>query len=148
MNTRNLVAIVAVIVIIIIAASAYVLLMMGPTSTTTSTTSTTSITTTSTTSTTAAVTTITMVAQNIKFNVTNPTIYLKVGQTVKFVLMNQDSDTIPHNFYIKNFPNASTSTINPGQTASFTVTFSTAGNYTYHCIVHPGLMDGNIIVQG
>jgi plastocyanin len=89
-----------------------------------------------------------MVARNIRFNATNPTIYLKVGQTVKFVFINNDTDSIPHSFYIKNFPNASTPTLGPGQTASFTVTFSTAGNYTYACIVHPGLMDGKIIVQG
>ncbi len=89
-----------------------------------------------------------MVAQNYKFNGTNPTIHLNVGQTVKFVFINNDSDTITHSFYIKNLTNAATPIINPGQTASFIFTFSTAGNYTYACSVHPSLMFGNIIVQG
>jgi plastocyanin len=106
----------------------------------------TSTTSTTTTSTSESIT-ITMVAKNQRFNETNPTINLKAGQTVKFVLVNQDNSGMPYNLCIKEFANACTPVIYPGQTTSLTVTFSTAGNYTYACTVHPTLMDGQIIVQ-
>lgn len=34
--------------------------------------------------------------------------------------------------------------LDPGDT--FTVTFDTVGNYTYHCVFHPGWMRGTIMV--
>ncbi len=149
MQKQAFYAIIAVVVIVVTAASIYVLYFMPPntTTTTSSTTTSTTTTTSSTTTSTTATTTITLIAKDTRFNATNPTIHLKVGQTVKFIIINQESGSMPHSLYIKEIPSASTSTITPGQTANFTVTFSTGGNYTYACAVHPGIMDGKIVVQ-
>ena len=129
-----------VVVIIIAAASVYALYFMPPSTTTTTST------TTSTTTTTTPSIVINLIAENIKFNTTNPTINVKVGQTVNFVIINKD--TVSHEFTIKDIPGAATNILSPGQQQTITVTFNTAGTYGYYCSVHPGLMDGQIVVQG
>jgi plastocyanin len=86
---------------------------------------------------------ITIVAKDIKFNATNPTITVKVG-SVQITVINQD--TAPHNFLIKEIPSASTGLLNPGQSQTITVNFATTGTYNYYCAVHPGQMDGIIKV--
>ena len=50
---------------------------------------------------------ITLVAKNIKFNATNPTITVTVG-SVAITIINQD--TVPHNFLIREISSASTGT--------------------------------------
>jgi plastocyanin len=86
---------------------------------------------------------ITIIAKDVKFNVTNPTIGVKVG-SVKITIINQD--TFPHNFLIKEIPSAITGIINPGQSQTITVNFTSTGTYNYSCAVHPGQMDGKIQV--
>jgi heme/copper-type cytochrome/quinol oxidase subunit 2 len=80
-----------------------------------------------------------LVAANIKFNGTNPTIYVPVGQEVTLTIVN--SDAMAHTFDIDEL-NIHTGTINPGQTVMVTFTMASATSYTYYCSIHPGLMDG------
>lgn len=88
--------------------------------------------------------TITLVAESIKFNASNPTFTVKKGEPVKITIIN--NDTLVHNFIINEIAGATTSTINPGGRQTITVTFPTAGTYNYQCSIHAGLMDGTITV--
>jgi plastocyanin len=86
---------------------------------------------------------ITIVAKETKFNVTNPQITVTTG-SVGITIINQD--TVPHNFLIKEIPSVSTNILNPGQSQTITVNFTSTGTYHYYCSIHPGLMDGTIQV--
>ncbi len=169
MATRNTYIIAFIVaIIVIVAVSAFVQSgMLGtnpyyPPTTSTTTTGSTSSTTTSTststststtsssTSTTSqgggggAATAVTLVAQNHKFNGTNPTITVKAGVQVTFTITNKDS--VNHTFDILTFYGDSTGQIAPGSTKTLTVTLS-AGTYTYRCADHPSQMTGQIVAQ-
>ena len=88
---------------------------------------------------------ITLIAKDVKFNATNPTLTVKVG-SVQITVINQD--TLPHDFLIREIPSAATGIINPGQNRSITVAFATTGTYHYYCAIHAGQMDGLIQVTG
>ncbi len=137
MATRNTYIIAVIVVIIVIAAlSAFVLMgTPAPTTPTTSTTSTTSG---------GGATTIYLVAQNIKFNSTNPTITVAANTQITINVDNKDS--VPHNFVIKGVSGGTTNLLSPGQSGSVTVTLP-PGTYQYSCSVHPGQMDGQIIAK-
>ena len=162
MVTRNT-YIIAVIVAIIAIVAISALVLSGtpatpPYSTTTTTTEPTSSTTTSTSSSTtsistttttttsqgAAATTVTLVAQNFRFNTTNPTITVKAGQQVTFTVVNKDGAN--HTFDIQGVSGGSTGQIGAGETKTLTVTLS-AGTYKYLCADHPGQMNGQIVAQ-
>jgi len=158
MATRNTYIIAVIVAIIaIVAISAFVLsgtpatppypttTTTEPTlTTTTSTSSSTTSTTTTTTSQGAAATTVTLVAQNFRFNTTNPTITVTAGQPVTFTVVNKDS--APHTFDIQGVSDGSTGQIGAGETKTVTVTLS-AGTYNYLCAYHPGQMNGQIVAQ-
>ncbi len=88
---------------------------------------------------------ITLIADDIKFNVTNPTINVKVGETVKITVINRDQ--VPHNFVIEGVAGGATDLLTTEKSQTITVTFQKAGTYKYVCTIHPALMDGSIIVQ-
>ncbi len=67
----------------------------------------------------------------------------KVGQVVQWTVA---PDSVPHNVTWDTDQSInSPPSIGPGQT--WQVKFTTAGTYTYHCTIHPG-MDGKITVSG
>ncbi|MCL4437057.1 MAG: cupredoxin domain-containing protein [Thaumarchaeota archaeon] len=138
MATRNTYIIAVILaIIVIVAISAFVL-----SSTTTPTTPTTTTTTPGGDATTA--TTITLTAENIKFNGTNPTITVKANTQVTITVNNKDS--MPHNFIIQGVTGGSTNLLSPGQSGQVTVTLP-PGTYKYYCSVHPGQMDGQIVAK-
>jgi plastocyanin len=69
----------------------------------------------------------------------NPT-SLRVGQTIAW----HNSDTIAHTS-TKDGGGFDTGSINGGATSA-PITMSTAGTFTYHCTLHPGMV-GTITVQ-
>lgn len=165
MATRNTYIIAVIVAIIaIVAISAFVLsgtqatppnytttttTTTGPTSSTTTptssnTTSTSTTITTTTTTSQGAATTVTLVAQNFRFNTTNPTITVKAGQQVTFTVVNKDSAN--HTFDIQGVSGGSTGQIGAGETKTLTVTLS-AGTYKYLCAYHQGQMNGQIVAQ-
>lgn len=85
-----------------------------------------------------------LVAANIKYNATNPTIYVPVGQKVTLTIINNDG--MAHTFDIDEL-NVHTGTINPGQSKTVTFTMNAAATYRYYCSIHPGLMDGQVVAQ-
>jgi plastocyanin len=82
-----------------------------------------------------------LVAANIKFNSTNPTIYVPVGQKVTLTIVNNDG--MAHTFDIDEL-NVHTGNINPGESKTVTFTMSVPATYKYYCSIHPGLMDGQV----
>ncbi|HVP22697.1 MAG TPA: cupredoxin domain-containing protein [Conexivisphaerales archaeon] len=82
-----------------------------------------------------------LVAANIKYNSTNPTIYVPVGQKVTLTIVNNDG--MAHTFDIDEL-NIHTGTINPGESKTVTFTMTSASSYKYYCSIHPGLMDGQV----
>ena len=75
---------------------------------------------------------------NLSFN-PNPTT-MKVGQSVAW----KNTDTIAHDA-TQDAAKFDTGTLNAGATST-AVTMSTAGTFTYHCSIHPGMV-GTITVQ-
>jgi|SRR5215471_5032864 len=68
----------------------------------------------------------------------NP-IAVKVGDSVKWT----NNDSIPHTSTANN-GQWNSGILNPGQ--SFTMMFSAAGSFQYHCTIHPGMV-GTVTVQ-
>jgi plastocyanin len=69
----------------------------------------------------------------------NPTT-MKVGQSVAW----HNADTIAHDS-TQDAGKFGTGTLNAGATST-PITMSTAGTFTYHCTIHPGMV-GSVIVQ-
>ena len=69
----------------------------------------------------------------------NPTT-MKVGQTVAW----QNTDTTAHDA-TQDASKFGTGTVSPGAFSS-PIAMSTAGTFTYHCTIHPGMI-GTITVQ-
>ena len=90
--------------------------------------------------TTAADVTISMLGDraNLSFN-PNPTT-MKVGQTVAW----KNTDSTAHDA-TQDASKFGTGTVSPGATSS-PIAMSTAGTFTYHCTIHPGMI-GTITVQ-
>jgi plastocyanin len=69
----------------------------------------------------------------------NPTT-MRVGQTVAW----HNADTIAHDS-TQDAGRFETGTLSAGATSS-PITMSTAGTFTYHCAIHPGMI-GTLVVQ-
>jgi plastocyanin len=69
----------------------------------------------------------------------NPTT-MRVGQTVAWM----NNDTTAHDA-TQDASRFATGTLNAGATSA-PVTMSTAGTFTYHCTIHPGMV-GTLVVQ-
>ena len=83
----------------------------------------------------------------------NPTLSVKVGQTVKVNLTNKG--TAIHNMRVSgadgNYNTADDGVSDPnpvpaGATATLEFTFDKAGTFPYHCDFHPDVMKGEIVV--
>lgn len=85
-----------------------------------------------------------LVAHNIRFNDTNPTIYVPLNVPVTLTITNDDG--MPHTWDIDAL-NLHSGIIGPGETKSVTFTVNTAGTYDYYCSIHPGLMDGKLVAS-
>lgn len=79
-----------------------------------------------------------------KFNVTNPDIYVKVNQPLKISIANQDFRK--HDFIVDDL-NINTGYISSGQDFTTVIASNKSGSYRYYCSIHPGIMEGKIIVK-
>lgn len=84
-------------------------------------------------------------AQDMRFNGTNLPIELKVGEKVALTIVNRDG--VPHNFVIAGLGVRTTGYLPPGGSQVLVFTPSRAGSFTYSCSLHPGLMDGRVVVR-
>ena len=79
-----------------------------------------------------------------KFNVTNPDINVKVNQPLKISIANQDFRK--HDFIVDEL-NVNTGFISSGQDFSTLIASDKEGVLRYYCSIHPGTMEGKIIVK-
>lgn len=79
-----------------------------------------------------------------KFNVTNPDIIVKIDQPLKISIANQDFRK--HDFIVDDL-NINTGYISSGQDFTTVIASNKSGSYRYYCSIHPGIMEGKIIVK-
>ena len=79
-----------------------------------------------------------------KFNVTNPDISVKINTPLKITLANQDFRK--HDFVVDDL-NINTGFISSGQEFTTVIASDKIGSFRYYCSIHPGIMEGKIIVN-
>jgi plastocyanin len=79
-----------------------------------------------------------------KFNVTNPDITVKINQPLKITIANQDFRK--HDFIVDDL-NINTGFISSGQDFTTVIASDKIGSHRYYCSIHPGIMEGKIIVN-
>ena len=87
---------------------------------------------------------ILLVMKDNKFNVTNPDITVKINEPLKITIANQDFRK--HDFIIDEL-NINTGIISSGQDFTTIIASDKIGSYRYYCSIHPGIMEGKIIVK-
>lgn len=90
---------------------------------------------------------VVLVAQGLKFNGTNPPLEVRRGDRLRLVVRNAEPAGIPHDVIISGPGGLRSKPIVPGETQVLTFKPSQAGVYHYSCSLHPGLMDGRLIVR-
>jgi plastocyanin len=86
---------------------------------------------------------IVMLMKDNKFNVTNPDIAVKINQPLKISIANQDFRK--HDFIVDEL-NINTGFISSGQDFATLIASDKVGSYRYYCSIHPGIMEGKIMV--
>lgn len=86
---------------------------------------------------------IIMLMKENKFNVTNPDITVKINQPLKISIANQDFRK--HDFIVDDL-NINTGFISSGQDFTTLIASDRVGSFRYYCSIHPGIMEGKIIV--
>jgi plastocyanin len=79
-----------------------------------------------------------------KFNVTNPDVTVKINQPLKITIANQDFRK--HDFIVDDL-NINTGFISSGQDFTTVIASDKIGSHRYYCSIHPGIMEGKIIVN-
>jgi plastocyanin len=92
---------------------------------------------------------IVLEARDVRFNGDNPPLRLEKGTPVRIVVRNAEPSARPvfHDFDIAGMGVEATSALAPGESAVVEFTPRRSGSYTYHCPLHPGLMNGKIVVE-
>ena len=88
---------------------------------------------------------IEILAKDMMFNQTNPTIYLKPGTKVRLILHNEDPG-MEHDLVIEAL-NLKTAIIKEGETAILEFTVPKDGKFAYICSLHPRMMKGFFMVS-
>ena len=86
---------------------------------------------------------IIMLMKDNKFNVTNPDITVKINQPLKIIIVNQDFRK--HDFIVDDL-NINTGFISSGKDFTTLIASDKVGSFRYYCSIHPGIMEGKIIV--
>jgi plastocyanin len=88
---------------------------------------------------------LTLTAQNTAFNGTNPPLELKVGEKTALTVINKDP-AMTHNLVLSGLDVRTSGYLPPGAAQTLVFTPNRSGVFAYGCSLHPGLMDGPIIV--
>jgi plastocyanin len=73
------------------------------------------------------------------FNGNNPTLTFRPGERVRFVIRNEESAPIRHNFEIPELGVACGADLGPGESREVTVTMPRSGSFAYGCCTHRGM---------
>jgi plastocyanin len=90
---------------------------------------------------------VALIAQGLKFNDTNPPLEVRRGETLRLLIRNAEPGGIAHDLVITGPGGLKSQPIPPGETQVVTFKPSQSGIYHYSCSLHPGLMDGRLIVR-
>jgi plastocyanin len=90
---------------------------------------------------------IVLEAKAIKFNGGNPTLEVRRGVPVEITIRNQETGMIPHDFAVVGLALRTPKPLQPGEASTLRFTPSRPGDYGYVCTLHPGLMDGRLVVR-
>lgn len=82
-----------------------------------------------------------------KFNGSNPTLEVRRGAPVEITVRNDEPAAIPHDFALVGLDLRTPKPLQPGESATLRFTPSRSGEFAYTCTLHPGLMDGRLIVR-
>ncbi len=89
---------------------------------------------------------VTLTGMNVRWvmdGVENPRIELPQGSVVTIDIINDDN--VPHHFAIDGL-NIAGNRINPGESVTISFGVPRAGTFQYRCVIHPVVMDGEIVV--
>ena len=82
-----------------------------------------------------------------KFNGENPTFEVRRGVPVELTVRNEEPAGIPHDFLLVGLDVRTPKALQPGESTTLRFTPSRSGEFAYTCTLHPGLMDGRMIVR-
>ncbi len=91
--------------------------------------------------------TVVMSMKEYTFNGSNPTIGLRPGERVRFLVVNDEDTEVRHNFRIVGMDVPCERELLPGERREVTVTIPRSGEFAYTCCTHPG-MGGKLVVAG
>ncbi len=91
--------------------------------------------------------TIHLQAKAGKYNEINPTLEVRRGVPVEITIHNEEPGSIPHDFVLVGLGVKTPKAIQPGEVSTLRFTPSQPGEFAYTCTLHPGLMDGRLIVR-
>ena len=94
----------------------------------------------------AAPRTVAMSMREYAFNATNPTFRFRPGERIRFVVTNDETTNVLHNFRIVGMNVDCGPPMKPGETREVTVTMPKSGEFAYTCCTHPG-MGGTMVVE-
>jgi plastocyanin len=90
--------------------------------------------------------TVVLSMRDYTFNGTNPTFTFREGDRVRFVVRNDETTPIRHNFAIPSLHVPCDKELGPGEIRHVLITLSRPGTYEYLCCTHRG-MGGRIVVE-
>ena len=90
--------------------------------------------------------TVVMSISDYTFNGNNPTLRLRPGERVHFVVRNDESSPVRHNFRIVGLDVPCERELLPGEVREVDVTMPRSGEFAYTCCTHPG-MGGMLVLE-
>jgi|SRR5687767_2047933 len=90
--------------------------------------------------------TVALSMKEYTFNGKNPTLTFKPGERVHFVVTNDESTRVLHNFRIVGMDVPCGPPFAPGGRRDVVVTIPKSGEFAYTCCTHPG-MGGKLVVS-
>jgi plastocyanin len=82
-----------------------------------------------------------------KFNEVNPTLEIRRGVPVEITIRNDEPEAVLHDFVLVGLGVKTPKAIQPGEVSTLRFTPPHAGEFAYTCTLHPGLMDGRLVVR-
>ena len=89
--------------------------------------------------------TISLSMKGYAFNGVNPIVTLRAGERVRFVLTNDETTPILHNFQVPGMGISCGDALRPGERREILVTAPGPGTFPYSCCTHRG-MGGKVVV--